>query len=72
MVNFTYKGGCGIRERKGTVAFNERIDLGYKWMKGFKMLVSNTMLFKTVSYTTKNLRKICSYFKLNYIICIVM
>ena len=55
MMSFSYKGRCGIRERTHIEAFKTRAGLGYtvhKWL----YVISNTMLFKTATYTTKNLR----------------
>ena len=53
MQRLSYKGGCGVREGMRIEAIKRRAGLGIDkrlW------LIINTLLFKTVSYTTKKLK----------------
>ena len=52
MKRFSYKGGCGIREHTCIEASKRRPGLGCKRLR----VISNKMLFKIRSYTTKKLK----------------
>ena len=49
MVRFSYKGGCGVRERMHIEAFKTTAGLNNWAIDKWLWVISNTMLFKTVT-----------------------
>ena len=62
MEHFSHKGGgCGICGYGSIKMFKRRAGLSYR-LTGLQV-ISNTVLFKTVSYTTKKLKNKAIYIK---------